>query len=178
MRPSAGTLFSKALTKPPNKLFVIDLRRVSLCIALLVGFASCGAQTSNEVESVTTFNAVTDEATESGVLPLSLVEVARLEQPVDAASRFGDDAIYFVARGGTVHRFVNAVLESKPVLDITDLTDGEGERGLLGLAFSKDGSTAFINYTNLDGDTTIASLSINRDGIFTRDSLKIILVID
>ena len=178
MRPSAGTPFSKASAKPPNKLFVINLRRVTLCIGLLIGFASCGAQTSNEVESVTTFNAVTDEATESGVLPLSLVEVARLEQPVDAASRFGDDAIYFVARGGTVHRFVNAVLESKPVLDITDLTDGEGERGLLGLAFSKDGSTAFINYTNLDGDTTIASLSINRDGIFTRDSLKIILVID
>ena len=178
MRPSAGTLFSKASTKPPNKLFVIDLRRVSLCIALLVGFASCGAQTSNEVESVTTFNAVTDEATESGVLPLSLVKVARLEQPVDAASRFGDEAIYFVARGGTVHRFINAELESEPALDISDLTEDQGERGLLGLAFSKDGLTAFINYTNLDGDTTIASLSINRDGIFAWESLKTILVID
>ncbi|MFM7951320.1 MAG: hypothetical protein ACKO93_07370 [Acidimicrobiaceae bacterium] len=39
-------------------------------------------------------------------MALSLVEVARLDQPVDAASRFGDTAVYFVARGGTIHKFV------------------------------------------------------------------------
>ena len=178
MRPSAGTLFSKASTKPPSKLFVINLWRVTLSIAVLVGFASCGVQTSNDFEPVSTLEVVSDETTETGVLPLSLVEVARLEQPVDAASRLGDPAVYFVARGGTVHRFVDSVLESEPVLDISDLTEGQGERGLLGLAFSRDGSTAFINYTNLDGDTTIASLSVNQDGIFARDSLKTILVID
>ena len=178
MQPSAGTLFSKASTKPPSKLFVINLWRVTLSIAVLVGFASCGVQTSNDFEPVSTLEVVSDETTETGVLPLSLVEVARLEQPVDAASRLGDPAVYFVARGGTVHRFVDSVLESEPVLDISDLTEGQGERGLLGLAFSRDGSTAFINYTNLDGDTTIASLSVNQDGIFARDSLKTILVID
>ena len=145
---------------------------------MLVGFASCGAQTSSEVETVITLNAVTDEIIETSELSLSLVEVARLEQPVDAASRFSDPAVYFVARGGTVHRFADAVLESEPVLDISDLTEGQGERGLLGLAFSRDGSTAFINYTNLDGDTTIASLNVNRDGIFARESLKTILVVD
>ena len=178
MRPSAGTLFSKASTKPPSKLFVINLWRVTLSIAVLVGFTACGVQTSNDFEPVGTLEVVSDETTETGVLPLSLVEVARLEQPVDAASRLGDPAVYFVARGGTVHRFVDSVLESEPVLDISDLTEGQGERGLLGLAFSRDGSTAFINYTNLDGDTTIASLSVNQDGIFARDSLKTILVID
>ncbi len=178
MRRSAGTLFSKASTKPPSKLFVINLWRVTLSIAVLVGFASCGVQTSNDFEPVSTLEVVSDETTETGVLPLSLVEVARLEQPVDAASRLSDPAVYFVARAGTVHRFVDSVLESEPVLDISDLTEGQGERGLLGLAFSRDGSTAFINYTNLDGDTTIASLSVNQDGIFTRDSLKTILVID
>ena len=145
---------------------------------MLVGFASCGAQTSSEVKPVSTLEVVSDKTTETGVLPLSLVEVARLEQPVDAASRFSDPAVYFVARGGTVHRFVDAVLDSEPVLDISDLTEGQGERGLLGLAFSRDGSTAFINYTNLDGDTTIASLNVNRDGIFARESLKTILVVD
>ena len=178
MRRSAGTLFSKASTKPPSKLFVINLWRVTLSIAVLVGFASCGVQTSNDFEPVSTLEVVSDETTETGVLPLSLVEVARLEQPVDAASRLGDLAVYFVARGGTVHRFVESVLESKPVLDISDLTEGQGERGLLGLAFSRDGSTAFINYTNLDGDTTVASLSVGTTGKFARESLKTILVID
>ena len=178
MRPSAGTLFSKASTKPPSKLFVINLWRVTLSIAVLVGFASCGVQTSNDFEPVSTLEVVSDETTETGVLPLSLVEVARLEQPVDAASRLGDPAVYFVARSGTVHRFVDSVLESEPVLDISDLTEGQGERGLLGLAFSRDGSTAFINYTNLDGDTTVASLSVGTTGKFARESLKTILVID
>ena len=168
----------KASTKPPSKLFVINLWRVTLSIAVLVGFTACGVQTSNDFEPVGTLEVVSDETTETGVLPLSLVEVARLEQPVDAASRLSDPAVYFVARAGTVHRFVDSVLESEPVLDISDLTEGQGERGLLGLAFSRDGSTAFINYTNLDGDTTIASLSVNQDGIFARDSLKTILVID
>ena len=178
MRPSAGTLFSKASTKPPSKLFVINLWRVTLSIAVLVGFTACGVQTSNDFEPVGTLEVVSDETTETGVLPLSLVEVARLEQPVDAASRLGDPAVYFVARGGTVHRFVDSVLESEPVLDISDLTEGQGERGLLGLAFSRDGSTAFINYTNLDGDTTVASLSVGTTGKFARKSLKTILVID
>ena len=178
MRPSAGTLFSKASTKPPSKLFVINLWRVTLSIAVLVGFASCGVQTSNDFEPVNTLEVVSDETTETGVLPLSLVEVARLEQLVDAASRLSDPAVYFVARAGTVHRFVDSVLESEPVLDISDLTEGQGERGLLGLAFSRDGSTAFINYTNLDGDTTVASLSVGTTGKFARESLKTILVID
>ena len=168
----------KASTKPPSKLFVINLWRVTLSIAVIVGLASCGVQTSNDFEPVSTLEVVSDETTETGVLPLSLVEVARLEQPVDAASRLGDPAVYFVARGGTVHRFVDAVLESEPVLDISDLTEGQGERGLLGLAFSRDGSTAFINYTNLDGDTTVASLSVGTTGKFARESLKTILVID
>ena len=155
---------------------MINLWRVTLSIALLVSLASCGAQPSNQVEPITTLEAVSDKTIESG--ELSLVEVAKLNQPVDAASRSGDKAIYFVARGGTVHRFIDEAIQSEPVLDISDLTEGKGERGLLGLAFSNDGATAFINYTNRDGDTTIASLGVNRDGIFARESLKTILVID
>ena len=155
---------------------MINFWRVALCVAVFASLASCGAQTSSEVEIVNTLNAVTDEIIETG--DLSLVEVTKLNQPVDAASRLDDPAVYFVARGGTVHKFIDEAIESEPVLDISDLTEGKGERGLLGLAFSNDGATAFINYTNRDGDTTIASLSVNRDGIFARESLKIILVID
>ena len=168
----------KASTKPPNNLIFSSLWRVTLCVAVLVGFASCGAQTSSEVGPVSTLEVVSDDTTEAGVLPLSLVEVARLEQPVDAASRLGDPAVYFVARGGTVHKFLDTGLESEPVLDISDLTEGEGERGLLGLAFSTDGLTAFINYTSLDGDTTISSLGVSATGKFARKTLKTILVID
>jgi hypothetical protein len=159
-------------------LIFSSLWRTTLTIALLVGIASCGAQSSNDVETVGTSEVVSNETAETGALNLSLVEVAKLDQPVDAASRFGDPAVYFVARGGTIHKFLDTGLASEPVLDISDLTKGQGERGLLGLAFSTDGSTAFINYTNLDGDTTVASLSVGDDGEFARETLKTILVID
>jgi glucose/arabinose dehydrogenase len=109
---------------------------------------------------------------------LSLVNIGALDQPVDAASRIGDDAIYFVARGGTVHRFVDGTFDSTPVLDITDLTVGEGERGLLGLAFSGDGTTAYLNYTNLAGDTTVASIAARSDGVFDRATMTTLLVIE
>jgi hypothetical protein len=159
-------------------LIFSSLWRTTLTGALLVSVASCRAQTSNEVEIVGTSVVISDELTETGSLNLSLVEVAKLDQPVDAASRFGDPAVYFVARGGTIHKFVESGLESAPVLDISDLTEGQGERGLLGLAFSTDGSTAFINYTSLGGDTTVASLSVGASDKFSRESLKTILVID
>jgi hypothetical protein len=153
-------------------------RRTFLTFVLLIGIASCGEQTSKKFETLSTSRDSNDKSPDSGTLPLSLVEIAKLDQPVDAASRFGDPAIYFVARGGTIHKFVGSGFESAPVLDISELTEGQGERGLLGLAFSNNGSTAFINYTNLDGDTTVASLSVGAGGEFARETLKTILVID
>lgn len=108
---------------------------------------------------------------------ISLVKVGSLDQPVDVASRTGDEAVYFVSRSGTIHRLLGGAFESTPVLDVSDLTDGDGERGLLGLAFSPDGSTAYVNYTNAGGDTTVASLSVDGDGRFDRDSLRTLLVI-
>lgn len=142
----------------------------------LFGVASCGAQSSSQSETNTTLEITSTDASEIG--ELSLVEVAKLDQPVDAASRLDEDATYFVSRIGKIFRFANDTIESKPVLDITDLTEGQGERGLLGLAFSLDGATAYINYTNQSGDTTIASVGVARDGMFARETLKTILVIE
>ncbi len=150
--------------------------RTTLTIALLVGIASCGDQLSSQSESNTTIETVSDETIEIG--ELSLVEIAKLDQPVDAASRLGEDAVYFVSRTGKIFRLANDTIENRPVLDISDLTEGQGERGLLGLAFSLDGATAFVNYTNRSGDTTIASVSLASDGTFARETLSIILTID
>jgi len=55
-----------------------------------------------------------------------------------------------VKRGG--YRF-----ETNAVLDISDLVDTEGERGLLGLAFSTDARTLFVDYTDKKGDVVVAS---------------------
>lgn len=114
-------------------------------------------------------------ALESG--PLSLVPIAKIEQPVDAALRDSDGAIYFVSRSGSIHRYIDGNLQTGSVLDLAELTEGDGERGLLGLAFSADGATAYLNYTNRDDDTTIASIAVAADGQFDRSSLRTITTI-
>ena len=42
--------------------------------------------------------------------PLSLEVLAEIDQPVDAAQRLGDPAIYLVSRSDTFHRYVNVAL--------------------------------------------------------------------
>ena len=73
MPPWAGTHFSKASTKPPSNLIFSSLWRTTLTIALILGVASCGAQASNEVETVGTSAVVGNETAEIGALNLSLV---------------------------------------------------------------------------------------------------------
>ena len=51
-------------------------------------------------------------------------------------------------------------LESGTVLDISGLVDTDGERGLLGLAFSSDARTLFVDYTDTNGDVVIASYTV------------------
>lgn len=108
----------------------------------------------------------------------SLELLIELVEPVDAAVRAGDDALYVVSRGGTVHRIVGGSVVEPVVLDVSDLTEAEGERGLLGLAFSPDGTLAYVNYTDLNGDTVVARLAVRQDGSIDRSSMRTLLTID
>ena len=147
------------------------MRRVVLAATLLL--VSCGdAEESESPSRETTARSLGTE--ESPVLEL----VAEVEEPVDAAMRFGDDAVYLVSRTGMVMRLVDGSLEPQPALDITDLTTAEGEQGLLGLDFAPNGSTAYLNYTDNSGDTQIVALSVNREGVFDRSSMRTLLTIE
>lgn len=153
--------------------------------AMLVALAGCGGSQATapavprDAETIPGIAAIPAIAASSGeASQISLVDIGALNQPVDAASRSGDEAVYFVSRVGTIHRFVDDTFESAAVLDISDLTDGDGERGLLGLAFSPDGTVAYLNYTDRNGATTIASLAVDERGVFDRGSLQTLLTID
>ena len=103
--------------------------------------------------------------------------VAELEAPVDLAWREGDPGLYVAEQGGRVVRLG----EEGPVvvLDMSDLTSAEGERGLLGLAFDPAGANAYVNYTDNDGDTVIAEHPVGSDGTFlTGDNSRTVLQID
>lgn len=113
---------------------------------------------------------VTDGAPEPFVRtlgePVDLGDLADAE-PVDLAVRPGANlSTFLVLRTGLVVRLDDDMRPTATVLDITDLTRAEGERGLLGVAFAPDGDRAFVDYTDLNGDTRIVSYPVDADGTF------------
>lgn len=97
---------------------------------------------------------------------VTLTEVATMESPI--AGDVGPDGTLYVAdRTGTVHPLVDDEL-GDPVVDITDMTTTDSERGLLGIAFADDGDELYLSFTDIDGDTQISAVAVD-DGDFGDD---------
>ena len=109
-------------------------------------------------------------------------EVPELDQPVALAPRPGRNQLWVAERPGRLRIVahetrwdsVDDVTEQGgytllpgPALDISDETDTEGERGLLGLAFSSDGRTLYLHHTVPGGDVTVAAYTVEDDRAFT-----------
>ena len=142
-------------------------------------------QAPTTVASPTTSAAVADTtvaeaAPSTGPLPtptVSLYEVGRFDKPVQVTSRPGDAVAYVVEQPGRVVAITD--LSSEAVLDITDLTDANGEQGLLGLAFHPTEDLAYVDYTNGSGDTVVAEFAFDPGtGIFDVASRREVLTVD
>jgi glucose/arabinose dehydrogenase len=94
--------------------------------------------------------------------------VAELDQPIGLGVRPGDDALYVVEQAGHVVRVTlpGGEAQMAVVADVSDRTSADGERGLLGLAFAPDGSMAYLDYTDLGGNTVVAEYPVAADGTF------------
>ncbi|HEY3095434.1 MAG TPA: PQQ-dependent sugar dehydrogenase [Acidimicrobiia bacterium] len=86
---------------------------------------------------------------------MKLTPVARVEDPTAFATRRGDSALYITEQIGRVRAVRDGQLASDPVIDLTDVVGSGGERGLLGLTFSADGTKLYVHYTNKSGDTRL-----------------------
>ncbi len=102
--------------------------------------------------------------------------VAGWNQPVDLAV-WKSSETHVVERPGVVRRMNSDGTPGAVLLDISDATKAEGERGLLGLAYAPDGARAFVNYTDLAGDTVIARFDVAADGTFDIASRRVLLTI-
>jgi glucose/arabinose dehydrogenase len=180
---------------------------MGLVAGLLAGLAACGdddggAEGGSAVIVTTTSTAPTgatasstgSTAVESPSPPTSDVrpmgdptvafeEVTRLEQPLGLAWRDGDPTLYVIEQPGRITAVDPATGAGRTVLDITDLTEAAGERGLLGLAFAPDGSKAYVNYSGLGdsgnaGRTVVAEYEVTTDGTFAGSSRRVVLEID
>ena len=152
-------------------------RPTVVALLLLVATACTNPTQTDSSEETTTSQAVPPNAE----VTYTLREIANVVGAVDVVERDpNDNWIYIVSRNGTVERWnrsSNTRLDQ--VLDMKKFTTGEGERGLLGLAFRQRNNTwsAFVNYTNLDGDTVVAAFPVRTDGTFDTSSPRGIDVI-
>ena len=155
-----------------------------------VSFVACASETEVLVsttagESTTSTTAASDVANTSTTIAAEPTFSATLGapitdyvDPVDIAVRnSATPQSYIAERDGTVFELAIGGKKGNQVLDISDLTIAQGEQGLLGLAFANDGSMAYVNYTDLDGNTVIASFAVSTDGTFDESSQNIITTI-
>ncbi len=121
-----------------------------------------------------TILAIDDQLEEPDV---ALLEIGTFDQPVHLAVRPGDATAYVVEQPGRVVAVTDR--SSEVVLDITDLTDAEGEQGLLGLAFHPTADLAYVDFTSVAGDTVVAEFAVDTaTGAFDPSSRRDVLNVD
>lgn len=114
-------------------------------------------------------------------LPLSSSALAQTPPSIEISPHFGglsspigltnagdgSGRLFVIQQGGQIRVWDGSQLLIPPFLDIAHLTNGGGERGLLGLAFHPlyhENGYFFINYTDLNGDTVIARYQASPPG--------------
>jgi len=112
--------------------------------------------------------------------PAGLVfdEIGDVKGAVDITYRTGDPAFYVVSRDGFIVAVRDGAVDPNRLLDISGQIRSGGEQGLLGLTFSADGSHAYIDATNRNGDTEITEYAVGTDGVFDPASKRLLLTID
>jgi glucose/arabinose dehydrogenase len=106
---------------------------------------------------------------------VALTLVAELASPT-AAAVGPDGTLYLDDRPGTVHP-LTADGAGEIVIDISTETTTDGERGLLGLAFAKDGSELYVSFTDRDGGTVIEAFAVV-DGVPDPDDRRTVFTLD
>jgi glucose/arabinose dehydrogenase len=131
------------------------------------------ATTSTTRGSTTTTAAKTDLA----AVNLKLTQLTELERPVAMAVRKGDPTLYVIEKPGRVRAIRDGNLVDQPVLDITSRVDSSGnEQGLLGIAFSPDGTKLYLHFSSQpNGDTEVDEFAVAADGSVDPSSRRVVL---
>ena len=107
---------------------------------------------------------------------VTLERVATLEQPLAISIRAGDPALYVAEKTGRVMAIRDGRVLPRPVLDLRGDVSLGGEQGLLGLAFSPDGSYLYVNYTDVDGNTRIVGYAMQGDRAVVASRREVLFV--
>jgi glucose/arabinose dehydrogenase len=168
------------LPLPPGRSGTVGHRRRiagrtgGLVLAAALFVTACGADTSSAPTSSTTSTSAPVAAPgPPGVLEvpaLRLEEVVRLDRPVALATRPGSPDVFIAEQAGTIRRISvdpeeGWARDERPFLDLSSRVRAEGERGLLGIAFSPDGRALYTHFTNTEGNTVLDAWAIDTEGV-------------
>jgi glucose/arabinose dehydrogenase/soluble lytic murein transglycosylase-like protein len=115
-------------------------------------------------------------------LALSLTKVASVRSPTAMTSRVNDTSLYVVEQDGRVQRLRRTddsfTVDGAPVVDITGDVQSGGEQGLLGIAFSKDGSRLYLAFTNRDASQQVDEFAMSGDAVVAGSRRTLLVVPD
>jgi glucose/arabinose dehydrogenase len=159
---------------------------LAACALVLGGCDGADPSTSTTTRRPPTTSAATTTSTSITTVPTPRLDDVRvratlvasgLERPLAFAVRAGDDAWYVAEQGGTVRAVRDGAVDPEPVLDLSSEVSDGNEQGLLGIAFSPDGSLLYVDYTDRNGDTHVQELAV-RGGVADLSSRRELLVVD
>jgi glucose/arabinose dehydrogenase len=139
--------------------------------------ADSAVTSTTVVPDVAATTVVSEPAASPGDPVVTLTELGTFAQPVAVSWRPTDGKIYVVQQDGQIVMMTDGQ-PGALALDMTDLTSADGERGLLGMAISKDGTLAYVDYTNNDGNTRIDEYAVTADGTFDPATRREVLAFD
>ena len=126
-----------------------------------------------------------DPATFTVELPervsVQLTPLLSVPLPIAMASRPGSDSLYVATKTGLVHEVEISGDDAsivRTVLNLEGQVSGRNEQGLLGLAFSPDGSTIYVDYTDVNGDTVVGAQAFDGDELVDDSAVVPILRVD
>ena len=92
---------------------------------------------------------------------------------------FLGNQMFIIEQIGKIKIAEDGTLLTGTYLDISDLVSGGNEQGLLGLAFDPDfenNKTLYVDYTNNEGNTVIASFIADNDNLFVDPNTQNVLL--
>jgi glucose/arabinose dehydrogenase len=120
----------------------------------------------------------TTQPTDLAAVNVKLTKIAELERPTAMTLRPGDTTLYVAEKPGRVRAIRNDQLDPNPVLDIESMVNSSGnEQGLLGLAYSPDGSKLYVHYSNRNGDTRVDEYAVDAAGAVNQGSRREVLAV-
>ena len=163
MRTSLSYGHLRTTARRRSKQFsTIELGGISVLVVLslaLVSLVSPGPSNSAPIEpapSVKLTKATPSVKLTKAALSVKLTKVALAENPVQVLADPVTGELFVVEQPGRL-RALSAAPGDAPAYDVSGSVSGGNEQGLLGAAFSRDGTWLYTNRTNRNGDTEITA---------------------